>query len=291
MDLQFSLQECLLKEIIDCILQWEVFVFYSKNGFCYCQVYELGCEYVIYQWQLVLKEEWDEWEILFDVNQWVVKSEFYILGGLGIVFNNQLMVVVEDYFFCCQYGLCFCDFSNGEWYLEIFENVIFGFVWSNDLCFVWYVCKYFIMLFFYQVWCYIVGILVQSDVLVYEEKDEIFYVSVYKIIFQQFVVIYFFSVIISEVLLFNVELLDVELVCFLLWCKDYEYSFDYYQYVFYFCFNWEGKNFGFYCIVLCDEEQWIMLILLCYDVMFEGFILFIDWLVVEECQCGLISLW
>ncbi|VEB07690.1 protease 2 [Klebsiella pneumoniae] len=60
-------------------------------------MYEPGCEYAIYQRQSVLKEEWDEWEILLDANQRAAKSEFYTLGGLGIAPNNQLMAVAEDY--------------------------------------------------------------------------------------------------------------------------------------------------------------------------------------------------
>ncbi|HGW1867463.1 TPA: oligopeptidase B, partial [Klebsiella pneumoniae] len=91
MDSQLSLQERLLKEIIDRIPQREVSAPYSKNGFRYRQVYEPGCEYAIYQRQSVLKEEWDEWEILLDANQRAAKSEFYTLGGLGIAPNNQLM--------------------------------------------------------------------------------------------------------------------------------------------------------------------------------------------------------
>jgi oligopeptidase B len=90
----------------------------------------------------VLKEEWDEWEILLDANQRAAKSEFYTLGGLGIAPNNQLMAVAEDYLSRRQYGLRFCDLSNGEWYPEILENVTSGFAWSNDSRFVWYVRKH-----------------------------------------------------------------------------------------------------------------------------------------------------
>ncbi len=69
-------------------------------------MYEPGCEYAIYQRQSVLKEEWDEWEILLDANQRAAKSEFYT-GGLGIAPNNQLMAVAEDYLSRRQYGLRF----------------------------------------------------------------------------------------------------------------------------------------------------------------------------------------
>ncbi|UMX69784.1 prolyl oligopeptidase family serine peptidase [Klebsiella pneumoniae] len=290
MDSQLSLQERLLKEIIDRIPQREVSAPYSKNGFRYRQVYEPGCEYAIYQRQSVLKEEWDEWEILLDANQRAAKSEFYTLGGLGIAPNNQLMAVAEDYLSRRQYGLRFCDLSNGEWYPEILENVTSGFAWSNDSRFVWYVRKHPTTLLPYQVWRHTVGTPAQSDVLVYEEKDETFYVSVHKTTSQQFVVIYLSSATTSEVLLLNAELPDAEPVCFLPRRKDHEYSLDHYQHAFYLRSNREGKNFGLYRTVLRDEEQWTTLIPPRHDVMLEGFTLFTDWLVVEERQRGLTSL-
>ena len=290
MDSQLSLQERLLKEIIDRIPQREVSAPYSKNGFRYRQVYEPGCEYAIYQRQSVLKEEWDEWEILLDANQRAAKSEFYTLGGLGIAPNNQLMAVAEDYLSRRQYGLRFCDLSNGEWYPEILENVTSGFAWSNDSRFVWYVRKHPTTLLPYQVWRHTVGTPAQSDALVYEEKDETFYVSVHKTPSQQFVVIYLSSATTSEVLLLNAELPDAEPVCFLPRRKDHEYSLDHYQHAFYLRSNREGKNFGLYRTVLRDEEQWTTLIPPRHDVMLEGFTLFTDWLVVEERQRGLTSL-
>ena len=257
MDSQLSLQERLLKEIIDRIPQREVSAPYSKNGFRYRQVYEPGCEYAIYQRQSVLKEEWDEWEILLDGNQRAAKSEFYTLGGLGVAPNNQLMAVAEDYLSRRQYGLRFCNLSSGEWYPEILENVTSGFAWSNDSRFVWYVRKHPTTLLPYQVWRHTVGTAAQSDVLVYEEKDETFYVSVHKTTSQQFVVIYLSSATTSEALLLNAELPDAEPV---------------------------------YRTVLRDEDQWTTLIPPRHDVMLEGFTLFTDWLVVEERQRGLTSL-
>ncbi|MCS5948624.1 hypothetical protein LNP05_21320 [Klebsiella pneumoniae subsp. pneumoniae] len=184
----------------------------------------------------------------------------------------------------------FCDLSNGEWYPEILENVTSGFAWSNDSRFVWYVRKHPTTLLPYQVWRHTVGTPAQSDALVYEEKDETFYVSVHKTTSQQFVVIYLSSATTSEVLLLNAELPDAEPVCFLPRRKDHEYSLDHYQHAFYLRSNREGKNFGLYRTVLRDEEQWTTLIPPRHDVMLEGFTLFTDWLVVEERQRGLTSL-
>lgn len=287
---QRSLQERVLKEIIDRIPPREVSAPYSKNGYRYRQVYEPGCEYAIYQRQSVLKAEWDEWEVLLDSNQRAAQSEFYTLGGLGISPDNMIMALAEDYLSRRQYGLRLCNLQTGEWYPEVLENVSPEFAWSNDSQTLWYVRKHPTTLLPYQVWRHTVGASPRSDVLVYEEKDETFYVSLHTTTSRQFAVIYLASATTSEVRLLNTEMPDAEPVCFLPRRKDHEYSLDHYQHAFYLRSNREGKNFGLYRTHERDEQQWETLIAPRQDVMLEGFTLFTDWLVVEERQRGLTSL-
>lgn len=287
---QRSLQERVLKEIIDRIPPREVSAPYSKNGYRYRQVYEPGCEYAIYQRQSVLKEEWDEWEVLLDSNQRAAQSEFYTLGGLGISPDNMIMALAEDYLSRRLYGLRLCNLQTGEWYPEVLENVSPEFAWSNDSQTLWYVRKHPTTLLPYQVWRHTVGASPRSDVLVYEEKDETFYVSLHTTTSRQFAVIYLASATTSEVRLLNTEMPDAEPVCFLPRRKDHEYSLDHYQHAFYLRSNREGKNFGLYRTHERDEQQWETLIAPRQDVMLEGFTLFTDWLVVEERQRGLTSL-
>lgn len=287
---QRSLQERVLKEIIVRIPPREVSAPYSKNGYRYRQVYEPGCEYAIYQRQSVLKEEWDEWEVLLDSNQRAAQSEFYTLGGLGISPDNTMMALAEDYLSRRQYGLRLCNLQNGEWYPEVLENVSPEFAWSNDSQTLWYVRKHPTTLLPYQVWRHTVGASPHSDALVYEEKDETFYVSLHTTTSRQFAVIYLASATTSEVRLLNTEMPDAEPVCFLPRRKDHEYSLDHYQHAFYLRSNREGKNFGLYRTHERDERQWETLIAPRQDVMLEGFTLFTDWLVVEERQRGLTSL-
>lgn len=287
---QRSLQERVLKEIIDRIPPREVSAPYSKNGYRYRQVYEPGCEYAIYQRQSVLKEEWDEWEVLLDSNQRAAQSEFYTLGGLGISPDNTIMALAEDYLSRRQYGLRLCNLQNGEWYPEVLENVSPEFAWSNDSQTLWYVRKHPTTLLPYQVWRHTVGASPHSDAMVYEEKDETFYVSLHTTTSRQFAVIYLASATTSEVRLLNTEMPDAEPVCFLPRRKDHEYSLDHYQHAFYLRSNREGKNFGLYRTHERDERQWETLIAPRQDVMLEGFTLFTDWLVVEERQRGLTSL-
>ena len=124
----------------------------------------------------------------------------------------------------------------------------------------------------------------------YEEADDMFYVSLHKTTSLHYVIIHIASATTSEVLLLDAELADAEPLVFLARRKDHEYSLDHYQHNFYLRSNRQGKNFGLYRTRVRDEQAWETLIPPRDNVMLEGFTLFTDWLVVEERKRGLTSL-
>ena len=290
MDSQRDLQERVLKEIIDRIPQREESAPYIKNGYRYRQIYEPGCEYAIYQRQSVQKGEWEPWDLLLDANQRAAHSEFYTLGGLTVSPDNDLLAITEDYLSRRQYGLRFCNLRTGNWYPEVLENVSPGIVWVNDSQTLYYVRKHPTTLLPWQVWRHRIGTPAAQDTLVYEEKDDTFYVSLHKTSSKHYVVIALSSATTSEMRLLDAELPDAEPIVFLPRRKDHEYSIDHFQHHFYIRSNREGKNFGLYRSHVRDEKQWQTLIPARDDVMLESFTLFTDWLVVEERQHGLTSL-
>jgi oligopeptidase B (EC:3.4.21.83). Serine peptidase. MEROPS family S09A len=290
MKLQRHLQDSVLKEIVDRIPQREVSAPYSRNGYRYRQVYEPGCEYAKYQRQSVQKEEWDEWELLLDANERAAHSEFYTLGRLGVSPDNTLMALTEDYLSRRQYGLRILNLENRNWYPETLDNIEPEFVWGNDSQTLYYVRKHPTTLLPFQVWRHTVGTPVTGDELVYEEKDDTFYVSLHKTSSRHYVMISLSSATTSEVLLVDAEMPDAQPICFLPRRKDHEYSVDHFQHHFYLRSNREGKNFGLYKTSVRDESRWETLIPARDDVMLESFTLFTDWLVVEERQRGLTSL-
>lgn len=287
---QQALQERVLKEIIDRIPPQDASAPYVKNGYRYRHIYEPGCEYAIYQRQSVLSEEWDEWNILLDGNQRAAHSEFYTLGGLAISPDNSIMALAEDYLSRRQYGVRFRNLESGNWYPEVLDNVEADLVWANDSQTFYYVRKHATTLLPYQVWRHTVGSPSSLDELVYEETDDMFYVSLHKTTSLHYVVIHIASATTSEVLLLDAELADAEPLLFLARRKDHEYSLDHYQHKFYLRSNREGKNFGLYRTRVRNEQAWEVLIPPRENVMLEGFTLFTDWLVVEERQQGLTSL-
>ncbi|HCL9720795.1 TPA: oligopeptidase B [Escherichia coli] len=287
---QQALKDRILKEIIDRIPQREVSAPYIKNGYRYRHIYEPGCEYAIYQRQSAFSEEWDEWEILLDANKRAAHSEFYSMGGMAITPDNTIMALAEDFLSRRQYGIRFRNLETGNWYPELLDNVEPSFVWANDSWTFYYVRKHPVTLLPYQVWRHAIGTPASQDKLIYEEKDDTYYVSLHKTTSKHYVVIHLASATTSEVHLLDAEMADAEPFVFLPRRKDHEYSLDHYQHRFYLRSNRNGKNFGLYRTRMRDEQQWEELIPPRENIMLEGFTLFTDWLVVEERQRGLTSL-
>nr|WP_322559898.1 oligopeptidase B [uncultured Escherichia sp.] len=287
---QQALQDRILKEIIDRIPQREVSAPYIKNGYRYRHIYEPGCEYAIYQRQSAFSEEWDEWETLLDANKRAAHSEFYSMGGMAITPDNTIMALAEDFLSRRQYGIRFRNLETGNWYPELLDNVDPSFVWANDSWTFYYVRKHPVTLLPYQVWRHAIGTPASQDKLIYEEKDDTYYVSLHKTTSKHYVVIHLASATTSEVRLLDAEMADAEPFVFLPRRKDHEYSLDHYQHRFYLRSNRNGKNFGLYRTRMRDEQQWEELIPPRDNIMLEGFTLFTDWLVVEERQRGLTSL-
>lgn len=287
---QQALQDRILKEIIDRIPQREVSAPYIKNGYRYRHIYEPGCEYAIYQRQSAFSEEWDEWETLLDANKRAAHSEFYSMGGMAITPDNTIMALAEDFLSRRQYGIRFRNLETGNWYPELLDNVEPSFVWANDSWTFYYVRKHPVTLLPYQVWRHAIGTPASQDKLIYEEKDDTYYVSLHKTTSKHYVVIHLASATTSEVRLLDAEIADAEPFVFLPRRKDHEYSLDHYQHRFYLRSNRHGKNFGLYRTRMRDEQQWEELIPPRDNIMLEGFTLFTDWLVVEERQRGLTSL-
>jgi oligopeptidase B len=74
----------------------------------------------------------------------------------------------------------FRNLQSGNWYPEVLENVEADLVWANDSQTFYYVRKHETTLLPYQVWRHTVGSPSSLDELVYEEADDMFYVSLHK---------------------------------------------------------------------------------------------------------------
>ncbi|MRT05022.1 S9 family peptidase [Ewingella americana] len=288
-----ALRETLYQEMVARIAQQDHSVPYVKHGYRYQTRYEPGNEYAIYLRQPAAESE--QWQTLIDGNERASDSEFYTLGGLDISPDNKLMAVSEDFLSRRQYDIRIKNLQDESWNDDLLKNTA-GSEWANDSQTLYYVRKHKKTLLPYQVYRHTGGTDPKNDQLVYEEKDDTFYVGLDKTTSDQYVIIHLDSTTTSEVLLLDANDPQAKPQVFVPRRKDHEYGLDHYQGHFYIRSNRDiaepkdGKNFGLYKSADNNEASWQTLIAPREAVMLEGFSLFRDWLVVEEREQGLTNL-
>ncbi len=127
--------------------------------------------------------------LLLDSNLRAEGHEFYALGALEVSRNNRWLAVAEDFLSRRQYQIQFLDLESGQWATDKLENTSGNLVWANDNKTVFYVRKHPQTLLPYQVYRHTLGTDPATDKLVYEEKDDSFYISLYATTSEDFIVI------------------------------------------------------------------------------------------------------
>jgi len=285
---QQALRETLYGEMVARIAQQDHSVPYVKHGYRYQTRYEPGNEYAIYLRQPAAGHE--NWSTLIDGNERAKDSEFYTLGGLDISPDNKLMAVAEDFLSRRQYDIRIKKLDDETWTDDLLKNTSGSSEWANDSQTLYYVRKHKKTLLPYQVYRHVVGTDPKTDKLVYEEKDDTFYVGLDKTTSEKYILIHLDSTTTSEILLLDADDPQAKPQVFLSRRKDHEYALDHYLGHFYIRSNKDGKNFGLYKSEDGVEANWQTLIAPRIEVMLEGFSLFRDWLVVEERHQGLTQL-
>lgn len=285
-----ELRHQLFTEMVERIPQQDRSVPYVRRGYRYQSRYEQGNEYAIYTRQAADLPEDAPWDILLDGNLRAAQSEFYTMGALEMSPDNIIMAAAEDFLSRRLYGIRFKNLKLDSWYPEVIEDASSGFEWTNDSTMLYYVRKHKKTLLPYQVYRHRVGTSTDLDELVYEEKDDAFYVSVHKTTSERYIIIALGSTTSGEILLLDADQPHAVPELFLPRRHDHEYSLDHFQGYFYLRSNRDGKNFALYRSETPNEDQWQTLIAAREEVVLENFTLFTQWLVVEERHQGLTSL-
>ncbi|MGY3885941.1 S9 family peptidase [Aeromonas aquatica] len=281
------LREQLYQEMVARIPQQDESVPYVKNGYRYQTRYEPGKEYGIYS-RTKLGEK--EASLMLDSNQRAEGHEFYALGALEVSRNNRWLAVAEDLLSRRQYQIQFLDLESGNWAGDTLENTSGNLVWANDSKTVFYVRKHPKTLLPYQVYRHVLGTDQARDQLVYEEKEDSFYVSLYATTSEDFIVIALSSTTSGEARLIDANVPTQTPRLFLPRQVDHEYSLDHYRGRFYVRSNKDGKNFGLYETKESPVDRWKAVIAPNPDVLLESYALFKEWLVLEERSQGLTRL-
>ncbi|RRU16717.1 S9 family peptidase [Stenotrophomonas sp. 278] len=190
------LEDTLYKEIVARIKQDDSSVPARDRGYWYYTRFETGKDYPI---QARRKGSMDApEEILLDVNQMAEGKNYFNVGDADVSQDNHLLAWAEDDVGRRQYVIRFKDLRTGEVLPDRIESVSPNVVWADDNRTLFYVENDPETLLTVRVKKHVLGTPSSSDVLVYEEKDDSFYMGIGRTRDDRFLTIELDSTVSSE---------------------------------------------------------------------------------------------
>jgi len=266
-----------------------------KNGeYFYYVKYVEGGEYPIYCRK---KEnlEADE-EILLDGNEMGKGKKYFSIGGYEISDNEEIIAYGVDTISRRNYTVRFKNLITGEIYKDQIKNTEGGsYAWAADNKTFFYILRDQKTLLGYQVWRHILGTDVKTDVLIYEEKDNQYYLGLYRMKSKKYIAIASdHNGIASEYQLLDAENLTGKFNTFLPRERGHEYEIEHFENKFYVKTN-NDNAFNFKLMEVNEQEtsnksKWQTVIEHRPEVYLEKIEVFKNHLVVQEKNQGLSQL-
>jgi oligopeptidase B len=170
------LQEQLFKETVARIKQDDSSVPARQRGYYYYSRFEAGADYPLIarkKGSLSAPEE-----ILLNMPAMAKGRAFFSVGEWMVSQDNKLLAYAEDIVGRRQYKLKVKNLQTGETLTDTVDNVEPNFVWADDNKTIYYIEKDPVTLLSKRVKAHVLGTPSSADKLVYEEKDETFYMGV-----------------------------------------------------------------------------------------------------------------
>ncbi|RZO91585.1 MAG: S9 family peptidase, partial [Gammaproteobacteria bacterium] len=284
-----DLRDKLFEEITDRIPKKEDSVPVRLKSYEYFRRYEPGNEHGIY---IRRKNKNAKEFVLIDVNELADGSEFYQLANWSISPNEDLMAYAEDTTGRREYNIKFKNLNTGQTYENRLSNSSGDMAWSSDGRYLFYVLRDPETLLPFKLYRHEIGSSQSLDVLVYEEKDPTFYLSVGNSRSMQFIEVNISSTTSSEVRLIDSESPEESPYIFLKRESDHLYSIEHdpENNRFLIETNWLAKNFRLMAVDLKKssyKDEWNELIPHREDILLQSALAFPDHLVIMERKNGL----
>jgi oligopeptidase B len=170
------LQEAIYTEIVGRIKQDDASVPFMKNGYWYYTRFETGKDYAIHarrKGSMTAPEE-----VLFDQNAMAAGKGFFSLGVFEISPDNKFVAYAVDTVGRRQYVVRIKNIASGEILPDTISNAEPNLVWADDNRTLFYIDKDKTTLLGNKVMMHVTGTPVAQDKLVYEEKDNSFYMGI-----------------------------------------------------------------------------------------------------------------
>ena len=283
-------QEDLFTEMKSRIKEDDESVPYFKNGYWYYTRFESGQEYPVYCRKKGSLDA-DE-EIMLNVNEMAKGYEYYNVGGLSVSPDNKILAFSEDTLSRRIYSVKFKNLEMGEILEDVIPNTSGGAAWANDNLTVFYTSKNEVTLLSEKIKRHKLATPVETDEVVYQEKDPSFYIGVNRSKSGKYIIIYNGSTLVSDYHILPTDKPDGTFKQFIPREEKLEYSIDHYGDKFYIITNWEAKNFRLMETPESNtaKSSWKEVIAHRPDVLLEGIEVFDNYLVIDERKSGLTNL-
>ncbi|MGE8339565.1 MAG: S9 family peptidase [Flavobacterium sp.] len=283
-----NLKDSLFEEMKARIKEDDSSVPYFYNGYFYITRFETGQDYPIFarkKGSLSAEEE-----ILFNCNEMAKGHAYFKLGGLSISPDNKFASFGVDIVGRRIYTIQVKNLETGEILADKIENITGASVWANDNSTIFYVRQDQVTLRADKVFRHKLNTASENDVLVFDETDDTFNVSISKEKSRKYIVIGSGSTLTTEYRILNSSNPDGEFTVFQPRVRGLEYSISHYEDSFYILTN-KDKATNFKLMKTPEgktgKKNWVDLIPHREDVLLEDIEIFKNYLVVEERSNGL----
>jgi oligopeptidase B len=283
-----GLQESLYEEMKGRIKEDDSSVPYFYNGYYYITRFETGQDYPIFSRKKASLSAQEE--IMFNCNELAKDHAYFKLGGLSVSPDNKFASFAVDVVGRRIYTIQIKNLETGEILPDKIENVTGESVWANDNNTIFYVRQDEVTLRSDKVFRHKLNTDSATDVLVFNETDDTFNVSVSKEKSRKYIVIGSGSTLTTEYRILNADNPDGEFEVFQTRVRGLEYSISHYEDSFYILTN-KDKATNFKLMKTpenrTEKKFWKDLIPHREDVLLEDIEIFKNYLVVEERSNGL----
>jgi len=191
------LEDKLYGEIVGRIKQDDSSVPYRERGYWYYTRFETGQDYPIHARRKGSME--DAEQVLLDVNAMAKGKDYFSVGAMEVTQDNQILAWADDAVGRRQYKIRFKNLATGEIYPDVIENASTDLVWADDNKTLFYVENDPKTLLTVRIKKHVLGTPAAKDVLVYEEKDDSFYMGIERSRDDAYICINIHSTVSSEV--------------------------------------------------------------------------------------------
>lgn len=286
-------REKLFQEMKSRIKEQDESVPYRDESYFYYSRYETGGEYPIYCRKKDTLEATEE--VIFDCNKLAEGHDYYNLGGFEISDNEELAAFGEDTVSRRNYTLRIKNLTTGEYYPEVIPNTEGGnYAWAADNEHLFYILRDQQTLLGFQVYRHKLGTDPSTDVLVYEETDNQFYMGLYRMKSKKYIALVSdHNGVSTEYRLLEASQPTADFKVFFPRQYGHEYGVEHFGDKFYIRTNYEAENFRLMEVAegqQINRNNWKGVIAHRPTVFLEQIEVFANHLVIGERSEGLIQL-